>query len=58
MKNYLITLDSDEEIIVQADSVDECIHTCETETGCSIDDFVIEGVISEEIAEMLGYDTI
>lgn len=57
MKNYLVTLSSGEQIIVEANSVNHCGDRVIKEIGCSIDDFEINTVLTDYEAEILGIDT-
>ena len=57
MRNYLVTLLSGEQIIVEANSMEHCGDRVVEELDCSEDDFEINGVLSNYEAEMLGIDT-
>ncbi len=58
MKNYLITFDDGEQLIVEANSVNDCGDmVCEL-LGCPPSAFEINTVLTVEEADFLGIDTI
>lgn len=58
MKNYLITFDDGKQLIVEANSVNDCgDRVCEL-LGCPPNAFEINTVLTDYEAEMLGIDTI
>ena len=58
MKNYLITFDDGEQLIVEANSVNDCgDRVCEF-LGCPSNTFEINTVLTDDEADFLGIDTI
>lgn len=56
MQNYVVLIkDSQEQVIVEAENTEDCQATCRYYFGRG--NYTIQETISDELAEMLGWDT-